>query len=184
MVYMFLANGFEETEAICPLDILLRAGAKVKTVAVGTSGLYVTGRNGITVKADISEGELGSPDKSAVDMVILPGGMPGADNLYASQAVDNFVMHAAKTGAYIAAICAAPFILGRKGILRGRRATCYPGFEDDLIGATIVREGVVRDGNIITGEAMGSAIQFGLSLVSALCGEEKADEVASAILVK
>lgn len=184
MVYMFLANGFEETEAICPLDILLRAGVKVKTVAVGTSGLFVTGRNGITVKADITEGELGSPEGAAVDMVILPGGMPGANNLYTSQTVDSFISHAARTGAYIAAICAAPFILGRKGILRGRRATCYPGFEDDLIGATVVREGVVRDGNIITGEAMGSAIPFGLTLVSALCGEETADKVASAIIAK
>ena len=184
MEYMFLANGFEATEAICPPDILLRAGVNVKTVAVGTSGLYVTGRNGITVKADCTEGELSNPEKSDIDMVILPGGIPGADNLYASPTVDGFVRHAAKTGAYIAAICAAPYILGKKGILRGRRATCYPGFEDDLIGATIVREGVVRDGNIITGEAMGSAIPFGLTLVSALCGEETADKVKSAILAK
>ena len=124
MVYMFLANGFEETEAICPLDILLRAGVNVKTVAVGTSGLYVTGRNGITVKADCTEGELSNPEKSDIDMVILPGGIPGADNLYASPTVDGFVRHAAKTGAYIAAICAAPYIWARResSAAVGRRA--------------------------------------------------------------
>lgn len=179
MVYLFLANGFEETEAICPLDMLRRAGADIRTVAVGTDTLAVRGSHGITVVADISESEL---DASDVEMVILPGGMPGADNLFASETVRTTLAKAKNANAYIAAICAAPYILGRLGYLRGKNAVCYPGFEDRLEGANVNSAPVVTDGNIVTARGAGAAMQFGLALVAALCGKDKADAVARAVI--
>ncbi len=180
MIYLFLANGFEETEAIAPLDLCRRAGVEVKTVAVGTpdGGLYVEGAHGITVKADIHESSI-NPD--VPNGVILPGGMPGADNLYASDTVAAALEAVGKKNGLIAAICAAPYILGKRGYLRGKRAVCFPGFEGELIGATVEASPAVTDGNIITGKAMGGAIPFGLAIVSYLCGKEKADAIASAI---
>lgn len=176
---MFLANGFEETEAIAPLDLLRRGGAEVKTVAVGNAKSVVTGSHGIPVTADIKETD---SDFSDAEMVILPGGLPGAHNLFASEQVALALSTAHKNGGYLAAICAAPYILGERGYLRGKRATCYPGFEDKLIGAEKIDAPVVRDGNIITAEAAGAAISFGLELVSALYGKEAADKLASAII--
>ncbi len=179
MVYLFLANGFEETEAICPLDMLRRAGADVRTVAVGTDTLAVRGSHGITVTADISESEL---DASDVEMVVLPGGMPGADNLFASETVKSTLAKVKNANAYIAAICAAPYILGRLGYLRGKNAVCYPGFEDRLEGANVVSTPVITDGNIVTARGAGAAMQFGLALVAALCGKDKADAIARAVI--
>ena len=178
MVYLFLANGFEETEAIAPLDMLRRAGLDVKTVAVGGS-LTVTGSHGIPVTADIAEADF-APDN--IDMVVLPGGMPGADNLYASDTVRTALEYAKGSGAYIAAICAAPYILGKLGYLEGHRAVCYPGYESELLGADVTDAPVVTDGHIITARAAGSALPFGFALVAALCGEEKADAVARAVI--
>lgn len=180
MVYLFLANGFEETEAIAPLDLLRRAGIDVKTVAVGTENgsLTVTGTHGISVIADMHETSL---DLDAVNGVILPGGMPGADNLYASEYVAAAIDAANAKGAVIGAICAAPYILGKRGLLVGKRAVCFPGFETDLVGAAVTDAPAVTDGNIITGKAMGAAIPFGLALVTSLCGKETADRLASAI---
>jgi 4-methyl-5(b-hydroxyethyl)-thiazole monophosphate biosynthesis len=165
MIYMFLANGFEEIEALCPLDLLRRAGLEVTTVGIG--GDSICGSHGITVNADIPEGLFAD---AKPDMIILPGGMPGSKNLDASRTVDTALKVAVRNNAYIAAICAAPFILGKRGLLEGKEAICYPGFEKELTGARISDKKVVRDGNIITAAGMGVALEFGLALVAALSG--------------
>ena len=177
MVYLFLANGFEEIEALCPLDLLRRAGVEVTTVGIGSE--VIRGAHGITVHADI-------PDimyrDSTPEMIILPGGMPGAKNLDESKTVDIAIKTAKRNNAYIAAICAAPFVLGKRGLLSGKRATCFPGFEDELTGATIVTDsGVVVDGSIITARGMGVAQKFGLTLVSLLRGEAVAKSIEKSI---
>ena len=177
MIYLFLANGFEEVEALAPLDLLRRAGLSVTTVGIG--GETIVGAHGIPVTADI-------PDvmyrDSRPDMVILPGGMPGATHLDESKTVDAALRAAAASDAYLAAICAAPMVLGKRGYLEGKRAICYPGFEAHLHGATLATERVVTDGKVITAAGMGVAVDFGLSLVEALCGKEKADALRRAIL--
>ena len=179
MVYMFLANGFEEVEALCPLDLLRRAGVEVTTVGVG--GETIVGAHGIAVQADV-------PDTMFRDahpeMVILPGGMPGTKHLDASRTVETALRVATSSDAYLAAICAAPMVLGKRGYLKGKRAVCFPGFEEFLTGATIPTDGtgVVTDGRIITAKGMGVALPFGLALVSALKGEKAATELRRAIL--
>lgn len=178
MVYLFLANGFEEIEALCPLDLLRRAGVEVKTVAISAEGLAVTGAHGITVMADMAETDL---DPEA-EMLILPGGMPGAANLDASPTVDAAIASAVKRGSFLAAICAAPMILGRRGLLAGREAICFPGFEDELKGAVLSSARVVRDGRVITAAGMGVALDFGLALVAALQGDGAAEKLRSAVL--
>jgi 4-methyl-5(b-hydroxyethyl)-thiazole monophosphate biosynthesis len=180
MVYLFLAEGFEEIEALCPLDLLRRAGVPVMTVGVGDK--VVRGSHKIEVIADITTCEAERLlDKNPLDMVILPGGMPGTLNLQKDKTVLSFISHAKDKGAFIAAICAAPSILGEMGLLRGKEATCFPGFEDKLEGAILSDKKVVRDGNIITAKGMGVALDFGLALVSALVSEEKASELHSAV---
>ena len=178
MIYMFLANGFEEIEALMPLDLLRRAGLPVKTVGVG--GLDVTGSHGITVKSDITDSDFAD---NAPECVILPGGMPGTKNLDASVVVHKALDNALENDALICAICAAPMILGKRGILRGKNATCFPGFEEYLDGATVGGR-VVRDGNIITAIGMGAAMEFGLEIVAAIKGREAADKLAAAVLAK
>ena len=177
MIYLFLANGFEEIEALCPLDLLRRAGLSVTTVGIG--GECICGSHGITVHADIPDTLFAD---RAPDMIILPGGMPGAANLDASRTVDAAVRVAARRGAYLAAICAAPLVLGRRGLLAGKRATCFPGFEGELQGAELANTRVVRDGNVITAAGMGVALDFGLALVAALKGEDTADALRRAVL--
>lgn len=177
MIYMFLATGFEEVEALCPLDIMRRAGLSVTTVGIG--GNEITGAHGITVKADVTDDEFSGQD---IDMVFLPGGMPGTLNLANSKTVTEAIDRAYKNNKYIAAICAAPSILGDKGMLVGKEAICYPGFEDRLIGATISSRRVVRDGNIITAAGMGIAVEFGLAIVEMLCGKQAAENLAKAII--
>ena len=179
MVYMFLANGFEEIEALCPLDLLRRAGVEVTTVAIGGDALKVTGSHGITVLADMDESEFA--DESP-EMVILPGGMPGATNLDESAVVDGAIRAALANDAYLAAICAAPMILGKRDLLVGKRAICFPGFERYLNGATVAAERVVRDGKIITAAGMGVATDFGLALVAALRGKDAAITLRRAVL--
>lgn len=181
MIYMFLADGFEEVEALCPLDLLRRAGLEVTTVAVGGKET-VTGSHGIVVHADI-------PDvmyrDSAPDMIILPGGMPGSTHLDESRVVDSALKVASKKGAYLCAICAAPLVLGKRGYLEGKRAICYPGFEEYLKGATVSdTESVVRDGNIITAKGMGVALDFGLELVRVMKDGETADRIKASIFAK
>ncbi len=178
MIYMFLANGFEEVEALAPLDLLRRAGLDVVTVGVG--GDMVVGAHGIAVQADMPEAMYRD---SRPDMIILPGGMPGAKNLDESRIVDTALKAAAANGAYLAAICAAPMILGKRGYLEGRCAICFPGFEEHLCGAILPTEGthVVTDGRVITAVGMGAAVEFGLALVAALKGQEAAVALRNAI---
>lgn len=178
MIYLFLADGFEEIEALSPLDVLKRCGATVCTV--GVTGKTVKGSHGVEVVCDKTASEL--DEKDDFDMIILPGGMPGALNLDKDETVDKFITLASKRDKFICAICAAPFVLGKRGILKGKRAVCYPGFEDQLLGATLEDRGVVRDGKIITGRAMGSALDFAFELAKALFGEETAEKVRKGIL--
>ncbi len=180
MVYMFLAEGFEEIEALCPLDLLRRAGVKVMTVGVG--GKVIRGSHGIEVIADITTYEaMALLSKNPADMVILPGGMPGTLNLQANETVNAFISYAKDNGKYLAAICAAPSILGELHLLEGKEATCYPGFEDKLLGAKISDKKVARDGKFITAKGMGVSLEFALTLVEVLCGKEKADELFTAV---
>ena len=179
MTYILLADGFEEVEALCPLDLLIRAGVEVKTLSVKNE-LAVTGAHGIKVFADMLLSDI--KDGVLPEMVVLPGGMPGANNLFASDAVKNMVLEAFSRGAFVTAICAAPFILGRLGLLKGKEAICYPGFEDALESAKISDKKVVRDGNVITAAGMGVATEFGYELICALKGKETADLVMTRIL--
>ena len=179
MIYMFLAEGFEEVEALAPLDLLRRAGLEIKTVGVGSK--TVVGSHGIPVVADTTTEELS--DVSA-DMIILPGGMPGTKNLDANATVHYAIDTAVKNNAYICAICAAPMILGKLRLLNGKNAVCYPGFEQYLEGAVISDKKVVRDGRFITAKGMGAAVEFGLELVAALKDKKIAEDLASAVIHK
>ena len=175
MIYEFFADGFEELEAIAPLDLLRRAGIAVQSVGVG--GRTVTGRGGIAVTCDITVDEI---DMASIGGVILPGG-PGYTKLGESAAVMACVGAAAQRGKLLAAICAAPSILGRGGYLKGRRACCYPGYEKDLLGAEIVFTPAVRDGSVITSRGAGTSMIFALMLVAHLTSPAKAAEIASQI---
>lgn len=168
MIYVFLADGFEECEALAPVDILRRGGYEVKTVGIG--GKTVTGAHKIPVVCDITEGET---ETDGLQMIILPGGMPGTVNLEKSGCVQGFIDYAAEKGLFIGAICAAPLILGHKGLLKGKRATCFPGFEKELSGAEFLDEPVVTDGKITTAFGAGAAFDFGFRLLSELDGNPK-----------
>lgn len=184
MVVVFLANGFEEIEALTPVDFLRRAGVKVLTVAIemgGAKGREVMGAHGIPVLADVAERDFVLPENT--QMIVLPGGMPGSSNLDESPLIDGVLYTAAESGAYLAAICAAPLVLGHRGYLEGKRATCYPGFEQELLGAEHVdRIEVVQDGNIITAPGMGTAQEFALKLVEVLVSGRRADELRRAVM--
>lgn len=180
MVYVFLANGFEETEAIVTIDILRRSEAEVVTVGIGDD--VIIGAHGIAVVPDITEEQLILSDK--VDMIVLPGGMPGTLNLEKSRAVRESIEYCAENGRYIAAICAAPSIIGKMGLLKGKKAVCFPGFEDFLEGAEIVSNLAVQDGNIITAKGPGAAIEFGLALAEILAGKPKAEKVRASLQCK
>ncbi len=178
MVYVFLADGFEEIEALCPIDIMRRAGIGVTTVSV-PDGEYVTGSHNITVKADMGIEQLKIDELP--EMLMLPGGMPGAMNLSEDKRLSSLLRQTAAAGGKISAICAAPFILGELGLLGGKHTTCYPGYESSLKGAIISEKNVVRDGNIITAIGMGASVEFGLAMVCALRGRDVADKIAAAI---
>lgn len=180
MIYMFLADGFEEVEALCPLDILRRAGLEVTTVGIGKD--MIRGAHGITVQTDIVDIMYRDPTP---DMIILPGGMPGAENLDRSKTVDAALRSGARNGAFLCAICAAPFVLGKRGLLEGKRAVCFPGFEDQLAGAIIEEnDTVVRDGKMITAKGMGAAFDFGLELVKALKDDGTAQKIKNSVFAK
>lgn len=176
MIPVFLANGFEEIEALATVDILRRAGVEVVTVGVG--GKMPVGAHGIAVCADITEDEL---DVSKIDGVVLPGGMPGTTNLEASSIVQAAVASAVGRKLLVAAICAAPSILGHGGYLAGKKATCYPGFEPELTNAIVCNESVVTDGNIITASGAGVAVDFALELVRYLVSADVADAIRGGI---
>ena len=178
MVYLFLAEGFEEVEALTPVDLLRRASIPVTTVGVGGKVIY--GAHGIPVTADITDEELTEAPED-LEMVILPGGLPGAKNLDACPAVESFLSFAAAHNRYIAAICAAPMIPGKRGLLKEKRAVCYPGFENNLIGATILNRGVAIDGTVVTAKAAGYAVEFALALIEVLRGKDAAGAVREAI---
>lgn len=174
MVYLFLANGFEEVEALTPLDYLRRAGIEVTSVGVGSS--VVTGAHGISVTADCLLEDL--LDSLSFDMLILPGGLEGTQNLAKNKRVQKLLFLAAEQKQPIAAICAAPSILGNLGLLEGKRAVCYPGFESELKGARFTKAPVVWDENIITAIGAGAAQQFAFALIEVLAGAETAGEIA------
>ncbi len=177
MVYCFLADGFEELEAIAPIDMLRRAGVEV--ITVGVTGKTATGAHNIPVTADIAIDEVTLD--SSLEAVILPGGMPGALNLENSEAVQNIIDYAVNNDKFVCAICAAPQILGHKGLLEGKQAIAYPGFEKELKGALISENYVVCDGKFITAKGAGVAAEFGLEIVAQLKGREKAAEIRSQI---
>ncbi|MCF2597054.1 DJ-1 family glyoxalase III [Pseudoflavonifractor phocaeensis] len=177
MVYILLAPGFEEAEALVPADLLRRAG--IETALTSLEGGFVTGGHQITVKADLT---LDQVDLDRAEMLVLPGGGVGVRNLGESQAVADLIRRGAERDIPLAAICAAPTLLGRWGLLEGKQAVCYPGMEDQMTGARVCREsGVAEDVRLITGRAAGSAFDFGLKLVEALSGADKAQEVRYAV---
>ncbi len=177
MVYILLAPGFEEAEALIPADLLRRAG--IETALVGVSGDEVPGSHQITVKADLPLSRV-KPD--GAEMLVLPGGGKGVENLGRSPEVETLVREAAGRSVPVAAICAAPTLLARYGLLEGKNAVCYPGLEDKLAGAVSHPDAsVVEDGLFITGRAAGSSFDFGLKLVQRLRGREKALEVMQAV---
>lgn len=178
MIYVFLADGFEVTEALTTVDILRRGKLDVKTVAVGTNGLEVTSSHNVTVVADINEKNI---TKENLEGVILPGGMPGTLNLEKSDVVKEYVNYCVENDLILGAICAAPSVLGKMGILNGKKATCFPGFEEYLENADFTGEFAVTDGKVVTAKGMGATIPFGLQLLKLFKDEETANTVHGAL---
>lgn len=180
MIYVFLANGFEEIEALAPIDCLRRAGRQVVTVGIG--GKVIQGAHQIPVTADITEGEVVF-DKN-IEMIVLPGGMPGTLNLGQSETVQKALQFCAEQDKWIAAICAAPSVLGRAGLLKGKKATVYPGFEREMGEAKVSHDTLCADGKIITAKGAGVALEFGLKLVECLLGKEVRKSLAEKMICK
>ena len=176
-IALLLANGFEEIEALTPLDVLRRAGVTVDTIGIGSK--TVVGAHNIPIIADITDKEANPDDYGCV---IFPGGMPGSVNLDAAELTDRIIAAVIKNGGRLAAICAAPLVLGRRGLLNGKKATCYPGFENELLGAIISPLGVVTDGNITTAKGMGVALEFAKELTSLLISAEESERISKAIM--
>ena len=180
MIYMLLGTGFEETEAIAPLDLLRRAGLEIQTV--GINGKVVYGSHKIGVEADI---EIGQMDLSAMEMIILPGGLGGVASIRASKEAMEAIQFAYENGKYTAAICAGPTVLADLGISDGKNATCYPGCEDGMGKAVMAEnQAAVIDGKVITGTSAGCAVAFGLALIEVLKGREEADRIAKQIVIR
>ena len=180
MVYMLLGTGFEETEAIAPLDLLRRAGVDILTV--GINGKTVYGSHKIGVEADI---QLGEVDLTNLEMVILPGGLGGVASIRASKEAMDIVRFAYENGKFTCAICAGPTVLADLGIVDGKRATCYPGCEDGMGQAVMEKNAAsVIDGKLVTGTSAGCAVPFGLSLIEVLKGKEEADRIAKQIVIR
>ncbi len=178
-IAILLANGFEEIEALTPLDVLRRAGVTVETVGIGAK--TIIGAHGIPVIADVTDSEACAED---YDGVIFPGGMPGAVNLDSAEFTDKIIDSVKAKGGILAAICAAPLVLGRRGLLDGKKATCYPGFESELKGAHVLSDGVVTDGNIVTAKGMGVALAFAKELTALLVSAEEAERISKAVMEK
>lgn len=179
-VFVHFADGFEEIEALAPVDILRRAGCDVTIVSMNGKEV-VTSSRGVKIVADKLFEEM---NYSLADMLVLPGGMPGSIHLDEHQGLGEKLIEAHKNGKWLAAICAAPLVLGHLGLLKGKNATCYPGNEQELIGATHTGASVVTDGNIITSKGAGVSVNFGLALVEVLEGAEKAQEVKMKMMVE
>lgn len=179
MVYILLGTGFEELEAIAPMDLLRRA--KIPAAFVGVNGKTVVGSHGIAIEADMT---LAQMDLTQLDMIVLPGGLGGVASLRASKEAMDAVRFAWENGKYTAAICAGPTVLADLGITVGMRATCYPGCEEQMGGATMVCSAAVTDGKLITGTSAGCAVPFGLALVAALRGQQAADAVEKQIVIR
>jgi len=178
-VVIFLADGFEEVEAVTPVDYLRRSGIEV--VLAGVNTLTPTGARGIRLHADIEVGEIDWLPEG----LILPGGLPGAENLADSEDVDRLCSEVMKAGGLLASICAAPaLVLGSYSLLEGRRFTCYPGFETKVAGGVFSERSVVVDGNIITSRGAGTAGEFSLAVIEYLRGREAADRIAEAVLLQ
>ena len=175
-----LADGFEEIEAITIADVLRRAGAEV-TTASATNKHEVTGSHEIIIKADKLLAEV---ESCSFDMIVLPGGMPGAENLGQHEGLKKMLLEQKYQGRYIGAICAAPMVIGNMGLLKGLKATCYPGFEKYLEGADITETGVVVDDKIITGRGAGNSLSFSLKLVEILIAEDLAINIGRRMLVE
>lgn len=178
MIYVFLAQGFEEVEALAPIDLLRRCGKEVITVGVNDN--IIVGSHNIPIVTDTITQEIKLDD--TLEMIVLPGGMPGTINLENNPAVQEAIDFCVKNDKFIGAICAAPSILGHKGILKNKKAVCFEGFENQLEGADISKDSVMADGNIITARGAGVAIQFGLKLVEVLISKERSDTLKAAIL--
>lgn len=177
--YTFLATGFEEIEALAPIDILRRGGVEVQTVSI-TGSEYVTSAHGVTIKADTLFEDAG--DFSDADILMLPGGMPGAANLNAHEGLRQTLLAHHAGGKRIGAICAAPMVLGSLGLLKGRKATCYPGFEQYLEGATYTPQLVQEDGHITTGEGPAAALPYGYRLLSYFIGKEQTRQIEQGMM--
>lgn len=179
-IFIHFAEGFEEVEAITPIDVLRRAGCEVVTISV-TGNKLVSSVRGVTIETDSLFDDV---DYSKGDMILLPGGMPGAKNLNEHSGLKSKIMDYFNNGKYLAAICAAPIVFGNLGLLKGKRATCYPGFEEHLKRAKIVTDKVVVDGNIITGKGPGAAMAFSLKIAEVLTNsKETVKQVAEAMIV-
>ncbi|MFC4666686.1 DJ-1 family glyoxalase III [Falsiporphyromonas endometrii] len=174
-----LATGFEEMEAISIVDSLRRANLPVKTVSI-SNDRNVTGAHNVTITADTTLDEIKDQE---FDCIVLPGGLPGAHNLRDSDTLCTMLKAQYKAGRKVAAICAAPLVLGHIGISEGHKMTCYPGFENELKGATVLTDGVVNDGQVITGKGPAFAIAFGLEIVKSLSDKKTSDEVAAGMLL-
>jgi len=177
MLYMFFANGFEEVEAIATLDVIRRAGIEIQSVGIGSE--IIQGSHNMKFVCDKTDSDVSIENN--LTGVILPGGMPGTTNLMNSSVVNEFIDYCISNNLLVCAICAAPMILGKKGILKGKEAICFPGFENELIGAKISDKFVCRDGNIITAKGMGSAINFGLEIVAALTDSTTAEKLKTTL---
>ncbi|MBM6830092.1 DJ-1/PfpI family protein [Anaerotignum lactatifermentans] len=175
---IFLAEGFEEMEAVTPLDLLRRAGVDAKFVSL-SGNLMVTGSHGVAYRADCL---FDVKEAQTADMLILPGGMPGSVHLQEDETLGKLLCQFHEEGKFVCAICAAPMVLGHLGILKGKKATIYPGMEDKLLGATPVAELVCTDGNVVTGRGPGAAVPFALTLVSLLEGPEKTAALKESIV--
>ena len=178
MVYILLADGFEEIEALTVVDLLRRAGIDITMVSI-MEGRTVIGSHRISVEADAM---LKDTDFDSIDMIILPGGMPGTENLFGCEGLKAKIRDFADKGKKLSAICAAPTIYGRMGLLQGKKACCYPGREKDLLGADAQTVSVVKDGNFITSRGMGTAIDFGLAIIEEYLGAEAAADMAEKIV--
>lgn len=179
MVYMLLGTGFEETEAVAPLDLMRRAGIDVLTV--GLNGKTIRGSHGIQVEADV---EIGKMDLTDLEMIVLPGGLGGVASIRACQEALEAVRFAWENEKLVAAICAGPTVLADLGITEGKKATCFPGQACNMKNAVLVNDAAVIDGRLITGTSAGCAIPFGLALITAMKGQSAADQIAQQIVIR